>query len=390
MAQQKNGKWIRNTTIKVRLDPTPAQAALFDKTFGCCRYLWNQMLSDQMRFYNETDVHFIPTPAKYKAGAPFLKEVDSGALATVHQNLRKAFKHFFDNPSAYRHPTYKTKKRCKSSYTVYCQYYPSGRGASIYLTENGIRLPKAGIVKARLYRKPLHWWTLKTATVSKTPSGKYFCSLMFEYAEKPAAPVQPTPETTLGLNFSLSHFYIDSNGCTADPPQWLARSQDRLRRMQQKLSRMQPGSRNYDQQMLRIRRLHEHIANQRKDFVHKESRRIANAWDAVCVKNTNLAEMARTIKLGNVLDAGYGKFRICLQYKLERLGKPYIVVEKYFPSAKTCHHCGSVNDALAADAKHWVCPACGAMLDRATNAAENLRDQGLAQYYDAQEQRASA
>ena len=390
MARKPDNKSVRNTTIKVRLDPTPAQAELFEKTFGCCRYLWNQMLADEERFYNETNVHFIPTPAKYKAGAPFLKEVDSGALATVHQNLRMAFQHFFDNPSAYRHPTFKTKKRSKNSYTVYCQYYAAGKGSNIYLTENGIRLPKVGVVKARLYRKPLHWWTLKTATVTKTPSGKYFCSLMFAYAAKPVAPVQPTPKTTLGLNYSLSHFYVDSNGHTPDPPHWLAQSQKKLSDMQQKLCRMQRGSHNYEQQLRKIQRLHEHIANQRKDFVHKESRRIANVWDAVCVKETDLAAMARTVKLGNVLDAGYGKFRICLQYKLEQQGKPYIVVNKYFPSAKACNRCGAVHDALAPDAKRWRCPACGAVHDRGRNAAENLRDQGLAQYYGTEGQRISA
>ena len=381
---EKTGMQIRNTTIKVRLYPTDAQAELFDKTFGCCRYLWNQMLADEQRFYAETDTHFIPTPAKYKAGAPFLKEVDSGALATVHQNLRKAFQHFFDNPTAYRHPVYKKKKHCKNTYTIYCQYYPSGKGSSIYLTQNGIRLPKAGVVKAGLYRKPLHWWTLKTATVSKTPSGKYFCSLMFEYAVKPPKAAQPTKETTLGLNYSLSHFYIDSNGYAADPPRWMAQSAQKLAGMQRRLARMQAGSQHYQKQLRKIQLLYEHIANQRRDFIHKESRRIANAWDAVCMKDTNLVEMSQSIRLGSVMDSGYGKFRICLQYKLERLGKPYIVVEKYFPSAKACHHCGSVNDALAPDVRQWACPVCGTVHDRGRNGAENLRDQGLMQFYGGQ------
>ncbi|MDR3766830.1 MAG: transposase [Butyricicoccus sp.] len=385
-----NKACTRNTTIKVQLDPTPVQAAFFEKTFACCRYLWNQMLSDQMRCYNETNTHCIPTPTKYKASAPFLKEADSSALVAVHQNLRIAFQRFFKNPSCNHHPVFKSKKRCKNSYTTYCQTYRSGNGASMYLTDHGIRLPKVGIVKARLHRKPLHWWTLKTATVSKTPSGKYHCSLVFAYTERPPQAVQPTQETTLGLNFSLSHFYIDSNGHAANPPHWLAQSQDKLRRMQQRLARMQCGSKNYEQQLRKIERLYEHIANQRKDFIHKESRRIANAWDAVCVKDTNLMEMSQVIRLGNVLDAGYGRFRLCLQYKLERLGKPYIVVDKYFPSAKTCHHCGSVYDALAPLTKRWVCPVCGAVLNRAKNAAQNLRDQGLAQYQDAQRQRVSA
>ena len=172
---------MQNTTIKVRLAPTPGQAELFEKTFGCCRWLWNHMLADEQKFYQETDVHFIPTPARYKAEAPFLKEVHSGALAEVHQSLRRAFQHFFHNPAAYRHPVYKRKKGGRDSFTMYCQSYPSGKGASIVLTDSGVRLPKAGVVRARLYRKPLHWWKLKSATVSRTPAGKSYCSLVYEY-----------------------------------------------------------------------------------------------------------------------------------------------------------------------------------------------------------------
>lgn len=374
-------KHIRNTTIKVRLDPTPAQAELFERTFGCCRWLWNQMLADQEKFYAETDAHFLPTPAKYKKGAPFLKEVDSSALATVHQNLRKAFQHFFDNPQAYRHPTYKKKKASRESYTIYCQHYPTGKGANIYLTKSGVRLPKVGEVRAKLHRKPLHWWTLKTATVSRTPTGKYFCSLTFAYPVKAPQPVLPTAETTLGLNYSLAHFYVDSQGNRADPPHWLAASADKLAKLQRQLNRMQPGSRNYRQQLRKLRRLHEHIANQRKDFLHQESRRLADNWNAVCVRQPDLLALSQTLRRGNAMEAGYRRFLLLLSYKLEHQGKFFLMVKRTFPSAKTCHPCGAVYDDLPAEARRWTCPACGTHLDRARNGAENLRDQGLAQFY---------
>ena len=384
MAKKADTAPMQNTTIKVRLDPTPGQAELFEKTFGCCRWLWNHMLADEQRFYQEADVHFIPTPARYKAEAPFLKEVHSGALAEVHQNLRRAFQHFFDNPAAYRHPVFKRKKGGHDSFTMYCQYYPSGKGASIVLTGGGIRLPKAGVVRARLYRKPLHWWKLKSATVSRTPTGKYFCSLVYEYPAKRPDPVTPTAETTLGLNYSLSHFYVDSTGFSPDPPHWMGRSAEKLARLQRRLARMERGSRNYEEQLRKIRRMHEHIANQRKDFIHKESRRIANAWDAVCVKDADLREMSRTIRLGSVMDSGFGQFRELLRYKLERQGKPLILVDRFYPSAKTCRSCGSVNDGLGPDERQWRCPVCGAVHDRGRSGAENLRDQGLAQYYEQQ------
>lgn len=375
---------IRNTTIKVRLYPTPAQAELFEKTFGCCRWLWNQMLADQEKFYAETDVHFLPTPAKYKKGAPFLKEVDSGALATVHQNLRKAFQHFFDSPQAYRHPTYKRKKSGRASYTIYCQRYSAGKGANIYLTKSGVRLPKAGEVKAKLHRRPLHWWTLKTATVSRTLTGKYFCSLTFSYPVKVLPPVLPTAETTLGLNYSLAHFYVDSQGKRADPARWLAASRNKLAKIQRRMARMQPGSRNYRHQLRKLRRLHEHLANQRKDFLHQESRRLANTWDAICVRQPDLLALSQSLHQGsiNVMDAGYSRFLLFLAYKLECQGKSLLTVKKTFPSAKLCHQCGAVYDDLPAEARQWICPSCGAHLDRARNGAENLRDQGLAQFYD--------
>ncbi len=331
-----DGRLIRNTVIKVRLHPTPEQAALFDRTFGCCRWLWNQMLADEQRFYAETGEHFIPTPARYKKEAPFLKEVDSQALCSVHQSLRQTFMRFFRDPEAGHYPNYKRKKARKNAYQTFCHNNPSG--PTLYLGENGVRLPKAGMVRARLHRRPLHWWVLKSAVVSRSRSGKYFCSLIYEYAVRPPKAAAPAAEKTLGLLYSMSRFYVDSEGRAPDPPHWLRQSQEKLGRMQRRLHRMQPGSKNYEEQVKKLQRLHEHIANQRLDFIHKESRRIANAWDAVCIRSVDLREMSRTH--GNVMEAGFGRFRICLQYKLERQGKPYVAVSGPASSAEHIRELG--------------------------------------------------
>ena len=373
-----NGKLIQNTAIKVRLYPTPEQAELIEKTFGCCRYLWNQILADQEEFYAATGVHFLPTPARYKKEAPFLKEVDSIALATVHQNLRQAFQNFFSNPDSFGHPVYKRKKDNKNSYTV----FPSTKAANVYITRDGIRLPKVEHIKARFHRRPLHWWKLKSVTVSRSPSGKYYASLLYECPVKEPEPISPAPERTLGLNYSMSHFYVDSDGWMADPPRWMKDSQKKLREMQRKLSRMEHGSRNYEKQLQKIRLLHERVANQRKDFLHKESRRIANAWDAVCVRESDLRAMSQSLKLGNVMESGFGMFRIYLEYKLERLGKQFIVVNPFVPTAKTCHSCGYIKDDLTLRDRTWVCPSCGETHHREVNAARNIRDAGLNQVYE--------
>ena len=369
---------MENVSIKVRLRPTKEQAERIDKTFGCCRWLWNRMLADEQEFYAATDQHFLPTPARYKKEAPFLKEADSQALATVHQNLRQAFQAFFKNNGA-GYPAFKRKKAGRDAYTIYRQTYSSGKGANLYLTERGIRMPKIGLVEARFHRRPLHWWTLKSATVSKSPAGNYDCSLTFAYPAKEPEAVLPTEENVLGLQYSISRFYVDSRGYSPDPPHWLAESQQKLRRMQKKLARMERGSGRYQKQLQKIQRLHEHIANQRRDFAHKESRRIANAWGAVCLQEIDLRQAARERKLGAPLEGGFGQFRLMLEYKLRRQGKRLILVDRYFPSAKTCGACGHVEEGLPPEAKTWACPECGTRHIRAVNGAQNIKRQGLAQ-----------
>ena len=188
----------------------------------------------------------------------------------------------------------------------------------------------------------------------------------------------------------MSHFYIADSGSMADPPRWLQRSMDKLTKIQKRLSRMEPGSRNYQEMVQKYRLAHEHIANQRRDFIHKESRRIANAWDAVCVRADDLAEMARGPIHGNVLDSGYGMFRECLRYKLARQGKQLIEVERYTPTTRTCSACGMVQDSIPYKGKTWICLKCGTVHQRDINAAKNIKAQGLAQYFSQQELRKSA
>lgn len=254
--------------LKLRLYPTSEQAELFEKTFGCCRYLWNQMLADQQRFYLETGVHFIPTPAKYKKGAPFLKEVDNQALIQEHNQLSRAFRLFFQNPEAFGHPNFKRKKDDRDSFTACNHVFTSG--PTIYTTRDGIRMTKAGMIRAVFPRRPQNGWKLKRVTVEKARTGRYYAYVLYESLVQPPEPVLPVPERTLGLKYSLRHFYVDDQGNRADPPRWLKQSQEKLVHLQRRLNRMQPGSKNYEEAVLKYRLLHEHIANQRRDFLHKE------------------------------------------------------------------------------------------------------------------------
>ena len=383
-----NGKAVQYTTLKVRLYPSEAQAELFEKTFGCCRYIWNHMLADQQRFYLETDKHFIPTPAKYKKEAPFLKEVDNQALIQEHNKLSQAFRVFFKDPKTFGQPKFKKKKTDKDSFTACNHVFESG--PTIYITRDGIRMTKAGIIRAKFSRRPRNGWKLKRVTVEKTKSGKYFAYILYEYTVKEPETVIPTPETTVGLKYSMGHFYVADSGELADPPHWLKASQEKLAKIQKRLSRMEPGSKNYQEAVQKYRELHEHIANQRRDFIHKESSRIANGWDAVCVRGDSIRDVSKKKVLpGNALEAGFGMFRECLRYKLARQGKVLIVVDRAALTTKTCSACGFVRNDKPHRKGTWICPKCGAVHDREVNAAKNIKAQGLAQYSSMQEREAA-
>ena len=368
---------VQYNTIKVRLYPNAEQEDLFQKTFGCCRYIWNQMLSDHEEFYYATDKHFIPTPAKYKNEAPFLKEVDNQALIQEHNRLSQAFRNFFRNPAAFGYPRFKRKKDDRDSFSA-CNHI-MGNSATIYITRDAVRMTKAGLVRATFPRRPRSGWKLTRVTVERTKTGKYYGYLLFTCPVRKPEAVEPTAERTIGLKYDLAHFYVADNGIAADPPRWLKQSQEKVAAIQKKLCHLRSGSKNYQELVQKYRLLHEHIANQRRDFLHKESRRIANAWDAVCIRGDDLKAAAREVGGSAVPDGGFGLFRELLRYKLERQGKQLLEVDRFIPTTKVCSVCGAVNETLSPKARRWVCPVCGTEHRRGQNAAVNIKAQGLAQ-----------
>ena len=375
-----------NRAIKYRAYPTEGQAVLLAKTFGCVRFVWNRMLIDAQTFLDEAGVFFIPTPAKYKKEFPFLKEVDSLALANTQLDLKDANKQHLENPKAVGIPKLKSKRKSGMSYTTSNQKVQNKDGKNkdtIYVVGNLVHLPKVGDIKVKVHRQPDAGWVLKGATVSCTRSGKYFISLLYEF-EKDIQPVVPTKETSLGLDYSSHDFYVDSNGNIANYPQFYRQSEEKLAKEQRKLSRMKVGSRNYDEQLHKVQLLHEHIANQRKNFCHTVSAAIAKQYDAVFVEDINLRGLASSLKLGkSTNDNGFGMFRTMLEYKLTSQGKTFAKIDKWYPSSKTCSVCGFVKDDLTLADRVWTCSACNTTHNRDHNAAINIRNVGLLGLYPA-------
>lgn len=380
MKKQKipDGCVLQQRAIKVRIYPNKEQVSLLQQTFGCCRFIWNQMLDFEQEIYAATDQHFIATPAKFKKQYPFLKEVDSLALANVQLQLQKAFKAFFKSDS--KHPKFKSKKKDKKSYTTNCQ--GAGSQATVKVYKHYIQLPKLGYVAANVYRKPMQGWKLKSATVSQSASGKYFCSLLYEYVVPVPEPAVPTESTTLGLDYSSPHFYVDSHGDSPEGLRWFRRSEAKLAKLQRQLSRMTYDSKNYNATRQKVNLMHERIANQRKDFAHKQSAAIAKQYDAVCVEDIDLRGLSASLNFGKATtDNGFGMFRNFLRYKLESKGGHFIVIDKWYPSSKTCHICGTIYDGLQLGEPDWRCEGCGTLLNRDHNAAINIKQKGLMDFY---------
>lgn len=361
-----------NKAVKYRIYPTAEQEVLFAKTFGCCRKVYNLMLADKIACYRETKSFGKQTPAMYKKDYPFLKEVDSLALANVQLNLQGAIKSCFDKSRKKQNgfPKFKSAKHSRKSYTTNNQ-----RGTVAIIDNRYIKLPKVGRVKAVIHRLPSADWLLKSATVSQNRDGKFYASLVFECSET-ITPVA-VPGQVIGLDYKSDGLYMDSNGYCPDGPKFYRQSQDKLAHAQRKLKHMVIGSNNYKKQQHRIARIQKHTANQRTDYLHKESTKIANSYDVVCVETLDMKAMSNK-DFGNgkaTMDNGYGMFLTMLEYKLADRGKYFIKVDKWYPSSQLCSCCGRQKKLLLAD-RIYKCD-CGLTINRDHNAAINIKNEGL-------------
>lgn len=339
------------------------------KTFGCVRFIYNKMLSDKIKHYKESKQKLNSTPAQYKKEFEWLKEVDSLALANAQMNLQTAYNNFFRTPKV-GFPKFKSKKSHRKSYTTNCL------NGNITIVDGNIKLPKVGLVKLKQHRNIPSEYKVKSVTVSQPPSGKYYVSVLFEYESQ----VQKhTPNTFLGLDFSMHELYKDSNGNEPCYPRYYRQAEKKLQHEQRKLSKMQKGSNNRSKQRIKVAKLHEKIANQRKDFLHKQSKQIVNAYDCVCIENLDMKAMSKSLNFGkSVSDNGWGMFVAFLRYKLDEMGKQLVKVDKFFASSQTCNVCGYKNPATKnLSIRTWTCPECGTHHDRDVNAAINIRNEGM-------------
>jgi putative transposase len=362
--------------FRFRLYPSAAQEVLIRKTFGCVRFVYNHYLDKRKQVYTEAGktygyVACSKDLTSLKKELQWLREPDSIALQAALENLQYAYDCFFKarerGDNKWGPPAFKKKR------DNYHSYQTKNQSGTIRVYDKHIKLPKLGLVPCRVSKQVQG--RILNATISMVPSGKYYISICCTDVPMPKAKLTGQ---AVGLDLGIKDIAVSSEGRVYENSHHLNGSMKKLTRAQRRLSRKTIGSKNRDKQRIKVARIHEKVANQRNDSIHKMTSELVDKYDVICVEDLGIKGMMGSHRLARSIgDAGWGEINRQLKYKCEWRGKEYIRVGRFFPSSQLCR-CGYKNPEVKdLSVRYWVCPSCGMEHDRDENAAVNILDEGL-------------
>lgn len=350
---------------KYRIYPTKEQEVLLSKTFGCCRFVWNKLVEN---FNNNDGTIVTEKTLKDQDEFSFLKEVSASTLQQKRMDFLEFKKQYFNKKRKVKlgRPSFK-KKSNRQSFRLPNQKFTLDQENSL------VRLEKMGFVKIVLDRTIPDEADFRSITVSKTPTGKYFVSILIQQELNPI----PSTGKVVGIDLGLKDLYILSNGQVINNPKWFRENQSKLKKAQKHLSRKTKGSNRYNQQRIKVARVHEYITNSRTYFLHNVSTALVNTFDLIVLEDLNVSGMLKNRKLAkSISDASWSSFVSMLEYKCNWYGKMLVKINRFFPSSKTCSSCGHKEDNMPLSIREWTCPSCGSKHDRDLNASINILKEG--------------
>ena len=372
---------------RFRIYPNKKQQLMIQHTFDCCRWVWNETLSIRNKEYSETGkvsnmneyVKMIPVWKSSKA--PWLKDADSIALQQTLRDLNGAYLRFFNNPKKVGFPKFKLKRSSKKSYRT-----TNSTGSVAVINSKKIKLPKLGVVSARVSRHVVG--RISNATISQTPSGKYYVSFCCISDNKPQIP-DGTIEV-MGIDVGVHNLIARSDGVIVKNPKSHRKAKNKIARASRKLSKKKEGSKNWYKQKQKLATIYERATNQRKDAIHKATTQAVRESQAIAVEDLhvsslilkktsgrkNLPEQARKDVNSAIYDASFATVIKTLEYKCNWYGRKFIKVNPS-KTTETCSKCGSVRE-MKITRRTYRCKECGNVLDRDVNAARNIANRGTA------------
>lgn len=352
--------------FKYRLNPTASQAELINKHIGCARFVYNNALAFKQSEYakdktNHSWYNLVKRLPDLKKENEWLKEVNSQSLQQSIVNMNTAFENFFKGRADF--PKFKKKGKGKQSFNI---------PQSIKLDNGKLMIPKFKVGIKIVLHRPIKG-EIKQATISRTPTGKYFVSILCETGESEKQLNPVNEDTTVGLDLGIKSFLVASNGKEYDNPKYLRKAQDKLKYNQRQYSKHKGMRRKH-----KVALLHEKVSNQRKDFLHKASTELIRDNQSIALEDLNISGMLKNHRLaGSISDVSWGMFVTMLEYKAKWNGVNILRIGRFEPSSKTCSECGYINKELTLKDREWSCPECGSVLDRDRNASTNIKNFAL-------------